>query len=89
MRWEIFSHLLSSPKTLLLLFCHKDSPLDHGKNGFLIDNNSKKSFEDLLENINNWDLESISKNAVSFVNKNFSLEKASDEEFLDYNSIIF
>ena len=63
--------------------------IDHGKNGFLIDNNSKKSFEDLLENINNWDLESISKNAVSFVNKNFSLEKASDEEFLDYNSIIF
>ena len=63
--------------------------IDHGKNGFLIDNNSKKSFEDLLENINNWDLESISKNAVSFVNKNFSLDKASDEEFLDYNSIIF
>ena len=63
--------------------------IDHGKNGFLIDNNSKKSFEDLIENIDNLELESIAKNAVSFVHENFSLEKASDEEFLDYNSIIF
>ena len=55
--------------------------IDHGKNGFLIDNNSKKSFKDLIENIDNWELESISKNAESFVNKNFSLEKASDKEF--------
>lgn len=95
----LISHLEGMSKTLMEamasgLVCivskipQNESLIKHGETGILVNGSSKKDISNALEELNQFNLNEISKNAEKFISSNFSLPKICQNELNNINEVL-